>query len=110
MTERFGVKIGISKAYLTDKYEKCPICDYPFNQSHQVKDIAEWLNNNVKEYHRFELREHITSNGIKAFVLWDNEEEDYVKFRPLIPNTNNPQHEHQEYINFLNSLVEGQNK
>jgi hypothetical protein len=109
MNERFTV-VGIDKdtGKVKDKYGKCPLEDMHVGLM-LAKGIADWLNENIKDYHRFEVREYPTNNGFPVYNLWDNEKDECIPFRPMLTHTTNPKAGLEDYVCWLNSLVEEDN-
>ena len=104
MSERFSITGLNEYCYqIDDKFKKLPF-PMVFNNFHDAKLTKDWLNENCYK-RRFELRE-ITGEGLKnCFTVWDNIENDNVKFTPLIQSSNY-RAELEEWVDFLNNLYE----
>ena len=104
--ERFKAYLpsNMRKPHIKDKYDNCPICDYPFNTLKQAEEVAEWLNQNTIEYKRFVLIVDEDKFG-KMYRVWDNEKNERVSFIPLIPPHDTIEGL-KKYVDWLNSLVE----
>ena len=107
MEERFEAYLpsNMRKPHIKDKYDNCPICDYPFNTLKQAEEVAEWLNMNTKQYKRFVLRESMSMDRKGVYTVWDNKTNNTIPFIPQI-SSSNFRLELEKWIDWLNSLVE----